>query len=129
MRALQRTVAGWSAISGLQSISRTRIVADMRIPAIYFRALLPAVFILLAGPVQSNPIYKCINNEGRVTYSAMPCYGERWKRMGAPESPPPKPQPTTAPAPVSVSKPSPSSTSAASPSAGSSAVNAAVLAK
>jgi hypothetical protein len=98
----------------------------MRIPAIYFRALLPAVFILLAGPVQSNPIYKCINNEGRVTYSAMPCYGERWKRMGAPESPPPKPQPTTAPAPVSVSKPSPSSTSAASPSAGSSAVNAAV---
>lgn len=129
MRTLQRTVAGWSAISGLQAIARTRIVTDMGIPAMSIRALLPAVVILSAGPVQSNPIYKCINNEGRVTYSAMPCYGERWKRMGAPESPPPKPQPTTAPAPVSVSKASPSSTSAANPTAGSSAVNAAKLAK
>lgn len=129
MRAPQRTVAGWSAISGLQAIARTRIVTDMGIPAISFRALLPAVFILLAGPVQSNPIYKCINNEGRVTYSAMPCYGERWKRMSAPESPPPKPQPTIAPAPVSVAKPSPSSTAAANQSAGSSAVSSSVLAK
>jgi hypothetical protein len=101
----------------------------MGIPAISFRALLPAVFILLAGPVQSNPIYKCINNEGRVTYSAMPCYGERWKRMGAPEPPPPKPQPTTAPVPLSVAKPSPSSTAAAKPHAGSSIFNAAALAK
>jgi hypothetical protein len=92
------------------------------------RALLLAVLVLLAWPVKSNPIYKCINSEGRVTYSAMPCYGERWKRMGAPEPSPPKPQPSKAPAPVSITKPSPGSSSAANSSTGSPAVNAAVLA-
>jgi hypothetical protein len=91
------------------------------------RALLTAVLVLVAWPVKSNPIYKCINNEGRVTYSAMPCYGERWKRMGAPEPSPPKSQPPKSPAPVSITKPSPGSAAAARPSAGSPAVNAAVL--
>ena len=90
------------------------------------RALLLAVLVLVAWPVKSNPIYKCINNEGRVTYAAMPCYGERWKRMGAPEPSPPKPQPPKSPAPMSITKPSAVSSAAARPSAGSPAVNAAV---
>jgi hypothetical protein len=93
------------------------------------RALLLAVLVLSAWPVKSNPIYKCINSEGRVTYSAMPCYGERWKRMGAPEPSPPKPQPSKSPAPVSITKPSPGSPSASNPSASSPAANAAVLAQ
>jgi hypothetical protein len=91
------------------------------------RVLLLSVLLLVAWPVQSNPIYKCINNEGRVTYSAMPCYGERWKRMGAPEPSPPKPQSPKSPAPVSITKPSAVSSSAARPSVGSPAVNSAAL--
>ena len=93
------------------------------------RALLLAVLVLLAWPVKSNPIYKCINNEGRVTYSAMPCYGERWRRTGrtgpvAPQTPAAK-----VARPVSITKTSPGSSSAANSSAGNPAVNAAVLAQ
>lgn len=104
-------------------------MAKMGVSAMSIRALLAAMLVLLAWPVKSNPIYKCINSEGRVTYSAMPCYGERWKRMGAPEAPPSKRDPSNPPTPASTAKPSPASVVAANPPAGGSVANAAGLAK
>lgn len=43
------------------------------------------LFLLLALAATSaaaNPVYKCRSDEGKVTYSQTPCYGEDWQRMG-----------------------------------------------
>jgi hypothetical protein len=43
------------------------------------------LFLLLALAATSsaaNPVYKCKSDEGKVTYSQTPCYGEDWQRMG-----------------------------------------------
>lgn len=64
-----------------------------------FRALPVAALVLLATAGQANPIYKCVSSEGRTTYSAMPCYGEQWKRIDARDAPVPKREVVTRPAP------------------------------
>lgn len=43
------------------------------------------LFLLLtlaATSTFANPVYKCRSDEGKVTYSQTPCYGEDWQRMG-----------------------------------------------
>lgn len=98
-------------------------MAMMGVRAMLIRALLPAILVLLAGPVKSNPIYKCINDEGRVTYAAMPCYGERWKRMGTPEAPPPKRNAGTSIAPEPAAKPPQAAATSADQRAATTATN------
>jgi hypothetical protein len=51
---------------------------------------LPSVLLAIAGTVAipalaaAPVIYKCVGNEGKVTYSESPCYGETWHRFGTP---------------------------------------------
>lgn len=105
------------------------VMAMMGVRAMLIRVLLPAILVLLAGPVKSNPIYKCINDEGRVTYAAMPCYGERWKRMGTPEAPPPKRNPGSPISPEPTAKSSPTSATPADPRAAAALTNVGGIAK
>lgn len=61
------------------------------------------LFALLATAVaaaQAQPVYKCVNEGGKVTYSQNPCYGENWHRLGekrAERKPAAAPAPSAAP--------------------------------
>lgn len=67
------------------------------------------VLLVPAATFATPVIYKCVAENGKVTYSESPCYGQSWHRFGAPE---PKPsretvsQPVTPPpAPKSADRP------------------------
>jgi hypothetical protein len=46
------------------------------------RPFLLLAIALAASSAAANPVYKCRSDEGKVTYSQIPCYGENWQRMG-----------------------------------------------
>ena len=37
--------------------------------------------VCLGSPPASAQIYKCIAENGKITYAANPCYGEQWQRF------------------------------------------------
>ena len=39
------------------------------------------VAVCLGSPPAAAQIYKCVAENGRVTYAANPCYGEQWQRF------------------------------------------------
>ncbi len=47
-----------------------------------------AALACVAAPALPQPVYKCVADNGKVTYSQNPCYGEQWHRLGekAPQS-------------------------------------------
>lgn len=60
---------------------------------------LPPLLLAIAAAAPSahaDPIYKCIGDGGKITYSQNPCYGETWQRFGAPPESQHKPQPVNA---------------------------------
>lgn len=46
------------------------------------KVLTALVFALAGAPVFAQPVYKCVADDGKVTYSQNPCYGEQWHRLG-----------------------------------------------
>jgi uncharacterized protein DUF4124 len=72
------------------------------------RALLLAILTVLAPAAFAAPvIYKCVADNGKVTYSESPCYGENWHRFGAPD---PKPGRDTVSEPAATPQRAPKST-------------------
>lgn len=63
-------------------------------------AWLPPLVLALASATTvahaADPIYKCKDADGKVTYSQNPCYGENWQRFGASAEAQRKPQPQPA---------------------------------
>lgn len=83
----------------------------MRLPALIL-LVLPVVFP--AGASAQATLNKCIDTEGRVTYSNLPCRGAREvKKVEIDPPPPPRPTPVV-PAPAPAPEPAP----AAGPSSG-----------
>ncbi|MFN3752208.1 MAG: DUF4124 domain-containing protein, partial [Thiobacillus sp.] len=75
----------------------------MRLPALLL-ALLPA--LLSGGVAAQATLNKCIDAEGRVTYSNLPCRGAREVKQ-VEIDPPPPPRPATPPAPAAAPAPTP----------------------
>lgn len=44
--------------------------------------VLVLVLVSAAAPASAQPVYKCVADDGKVTYSQNPCYGEQWHRLG-----------------------------------------------
>lgn len=78
-------------------------------------------FMLAVAPAVAMPVYKCVADDGKVTYSQNPCYGEQWHRLGearAQRKPasetatPPKAPEKAASAPAAATTPATSATAA-----------------
>ena len=54
--------------------------------------LLSVALIFAAPAAHADVVYKCVDANGKVTYSQNPCYGEDWHRFGDPGAAPPKPK-------------------------------------
>ncbi len=45
------------------------------------KAVVFAAVCLGSPPAPAQIIYKCVAENGKITYSANPCYGEQWQRF------------------------------------------------
>lgn len=50
-------------------------------------ACLLAMLAAACAPALATPVYKCVSDGGKVTYSQNPCYGENWHRFGEQRAP------------------------------------------
>ena len=45
------------------------------------KAMVFAAVCLGSPPAPAQIIYKCVAEDGKITYAANPCYGEQWQRL------------------------------------------------